>query len=304
MGPSLSRSLCIRRTSASSSSTTAASPVAAPSTPESRQAETQTRAPLATWIWNTTFITDAAETSQFFTFAQEQGLQRAYLHVDADIDNSYFGNFIQQCTASGIVVEALMGNAQWILGGGTPSLQSNLEWIDQYQGNASANAKFSGIHMDVELWSLGDWQSMLGTFIPAWESIVTSVSSFARSHGIAAAADLPFWADTMSDPLTGEAMDSWMLNALDSVTFMTYRNSVEELFEVAEKPLTAADAAGKQVYLAVETVASAEAKVSFKGLATVTSLSTKLQSIKMECSNHTSFAGIAVHDYTGWLALG
>jgi hypothetical protein len=44
-----------------------------------------------------------------------------------------------------------MGNAQWILGGGTPSLQSNLEWIDQYQGNASANAKFSGIHMDVEV---------------------------------------------------------------------------------------------------------------------------------------------------------
>lgn len=96
-------------------------------------------------------ITDASQTSQFFSFAQQQGLQRAYLHVDADIDNSYFGNFIQQCNASGIAVEALMGNAQWILGGGTPSLQSNLEWIDQYQGNASADARFSGIHMDIEV---------------------------------------------------------------------------------------------------------------------------------------------------------
>lgn len=145
---------------------------------------------------------------------------------------------------------------------------------------------------------------MLSTYIPAWESIVMSVSSFARSHGIAAAADLPFWAYAMSDPTTGEAMDSWMLKALDSVTFMTYRNSVEELFDVAEKPLAAADAAGKQVYVSVETVASAEAKVSFKGLATVTSLSTQLESIKIGCSNHTSFAGIAVHDYAGWLALG
>lgn len=145
---------------------------------------------------------------------------------------------------------------------------------------------------------------MLGTYIPAWETIVQSVSSFARSHGMSTAADLPFWTYTMSDPATGQAMDSWMLNALDSVTFMTYRNSVSELFDVAEKPLAAADAAGKQVYVAVETVASSEAKVSFKGLATVTSLSTKLQSIKIECSNHTSFAGIAVHDYAGWLALG
>lgn len=96
-------------------------------------------------------ITDASQTSQFFSFAQEQGLQRAYLHVDADIDDSYFGNFIQQCNASGIVVEALIGNAQWILGAGTPSLQSNLDWIDQYQGNASADARFSGIHMDIEV---------------------------------------------------------------------------------------------------------------------------------------------------------
>lgn len=145
---------------------------------------------------------------------------------------------------------------------------------------------------------------MLGTYIPAWETIVQSVSSFARSHGMSTAADLPFWTYTMSDPATGQAMDSWMLNVLDSVTFMTYRNSVSELFDVAEKPLAAADAAGKQVYVAVETVASNEAKVSFKGLATVTSLSTKLQSIKIECANHTSFAGIAVHDYAGWLALG
>ncbi|KAI3399464.1 hypothetical protein diail_6726 [Diaporthe ilicicola] len=298
---SISDALCIRKTSATSK---AVSKMAGSSSTESRQADTQTRAPLATWIWNTTLITDANQTSQFFSFAREQGLQRAYLHVDADIDNAFFENFIQQCTTSGIVVEALMGNAEWILGGGTPSLQSNLEWIQQFQGNASAGARFSGIHMDIELWSLSNWQSMLGTYVAAWQNIVNYVSSFAKALGISTAADLPFWTYTMSDPATGEAMDSWMLNALDSVTFMTYRNTVSELFEVAEKPLTAADAAGKPVYVAVETVASAEAQVSFKGLATVTSLSTALQSIKMECSNHTSFAGIAIHDYAGWLALG
>ncbi|KAJ0104281.1 hypothetical protein J7T55_009445 [Diaporthe amygdali] len=301
LGAALSDARCIRK---STTSTAAVSKMAASTSAESSQADAQTKAPLATWIWNTTLITDASQMTYFFTFAKGQGLQRAYLHVDADIDNSYFESFIQQCNTSGIVVEALMGNAEWILGGGTPSLQSNLDWIAQYQGNASASARFSGIHMDIELWSLSDWQSMLGTYIPAWESIVTYVSSFARSLGITTAADLPFWTYTMSDPTTGEAMDSWMLNALDSVTFMTYRNTVNELFQVAEKPLTAADAAGKPVYVAVETVASTEASVSFKGLATVTSLSTSLQNITMECSNHTSFAGVAVHDYAGWVALG
>lgn len=89
--------------------------------------------------------------SRFFSFAQEQDLQRAYLHVNADIPNHYFESFIRQCNASGIVVEALMGNPRWILGDGTPSLQSNLEWIRQYQGNASADTRFTGLHMDIEV---------------------------------------------------------------------------------------------------------------------------------------------------------
>lgn len=99
-------------------------------------------------------------------------------------------------------------------------------------------------------------------------------------------------------------MDVWMLNKLDSVTFMTYRNTVAGLLDVAAKPLAAANTAGKPVWLSVETRASTEAKVSFKGLVTVSTLSSKLQSIKADCLNHTSFSGIAVHDYAGWLALG
>lgn len=134
--------------------------------------------------------------------------------------------------------------------------------------------------------------------------MVNNITSFGKTLGMTIAADLPFWAYIMSDPTTGETMDVWMLNKLDSVTFMTYRNTVDELVDVAAKPLAAADSAGKPVWLAVETRASTEAKVSFKGLATVTSLSSKLQSIEADCSNHTSFSGIAVHDYVGWLALG
>lgn len=113
--------------------------------------ETALTASLSTWIWNTTLITDGSQVSQFFSFAQEQGLQLAYLQINADIENHYFASFIQQCNTSGIAVEALMGNPRWILGGGIPTLQSNMEWIEQYQGNVSADAKFTGIHMDVEV---------------------------------------------------------------------------------------------------------------------------------------------------------
>lgn len=91
------------------------------------------------------------EVTEFFAFAAEKGMQRAYLHIDADIENEVFESFIGQCNSSGIAVEALMGNAEWIMDLGTPSLECQLDWITQYQGNASENAKLSGIHMDVEV---------------------------------------------------------------------------------------------------------------------------------------------------------
>lgn len=141
------------------------------------------------------------------------------------------------------------------------------------------------------------------TYIPKWQTIVTNVVSFGHSLNLAVAADLPFWSYTLADPATGETMDTWMLNALDAATFMTYRNDVTELLDVAALPLAAADAAGKPVYLAVETVEVAdEPKVSFKGFS-VKTLSLDLADIAASASNHTSFAGIAVHDYSGWLAM-
>lgn len=145
LGLTVSHAACTRRTLLSSTFAVS-SKMVNPSTKEAALA-----APLATWIWNTTLITDESQVSQFFSFAQEQDLQRAYLHINADIDNQYFASFIRQCNASGIVVEALMGNPRWILGGGYPRLQSNLDWIEQYQGNVSGDAKFAGIHMDVEV---------------------------------------------------------------------------------------------------------------------------------------------------------
>lgn len=263
LGLPVSHATCTRRKPSSSSSSS--SPAVSPKMVSPSTNVASLKAPLATWVWNTTLITDESQVSQFFSFAQEQDLQRAYLHINADIDNKYFASFIRQCNASGIVVEALMGNPRWILGGGTPRLQSNLDWIEQYQGNVSADAKFAGIHMDVELWALDDWQSNLETYIPAWKNMVTRIISFGRSLGMAVAADLPFWTHILSDPSTGETMDVWMLDKLDSVTFMTYRNTVGELLEVAAKPLAAANSAGKPVWLSVETRASNEAKVSFKG---------------------------------------
>lgn len=94
-----------------------------------------------------------------------------------------------------------------------------------------------------------------------------------------------------------------MLNVLDSATWMTYRNDVTQLLDVAAKPLNASLAAGKPVWLAVETKECSEQSiVSFKGYS-VSTLTTDLKQIAESASSTENFQGIAVHDYEGWLDM-
>jgi hypothetical protein len=105
----------------------------------------------AIWLWSSNLIKETTEVDQFLSFAESNDITSVYTLIDRDMGNAVFESFIQQCNASGIAVEALMGNSEWILGEGDPTLESQLDWLEQYQGNVSTSAQFSGIHMDVEV---------------------------------------------------------------------------------------------------------------------------------------------------------
>jgi hypothetical protein len=96
-------------------------------------------------------IKDDTEVEEFLSFAESTGITSVYTLIDRDMGDAVFESFIAQCNTSGIAVEALMGNAEWILGQGDPTLESQLNWLEYYQGNASANSQFSGIHIDIEV---------------------------------------------------------------------------------------------------------------------------------------------------------
>lgn len=106
----------------------------------------------ATWLWDAAILQDSAQAADFLAFAASKGVTRVYAGVDADVPNEAFGRFIEGCSARGITVGALIGNPQWILDRGTPSLGDNLDWIRQYQDGVSADsARFGEVHVDIEV---------------------------------------------------------------------------------------------------------------------------------------------------------
>ncbi|KAH8889118.1 hypothetical protein GQ53DRAFT_825877 [Thozetella sp. PMI_491] len=259
-------------------------------------------AQLATWIWNPSMMARPTEVTRFLQFATTSNLSRVYVQIDDTLGSAVWQNFISQCTNNSIAVHALLGNKRWTIGSGQPTLANSLGWIKGYQNKSPKNSSFSGIHLDVEPWNFSDWVCNQNFYIRGWQWVVQQVVDFGKSLGIPVAADLPFWVHELSTN-TSVPLDSWLLGVLDSATFMTYRNTAVGVQKIADAAIQAGTMMGKPVWLAVETLQSQETNtISFYGTGDAF-FEANLHDIINKYQGNNSFAGIGVHDYTGWLAI-
>lgn len=131
---------------------TSVATVSTKTTQTTASATSTTSAPgRAIWLWQSDLLKDDDEVAKFLSFAQSNDITSVYTLIDRDMGDAVFQNFIEQCTSIRVSVEALMGNSDWILGLGDPTLESQLEWLENYHGNSTANQQFSAIHMDIEV---------------------------------------------------------------------------------------------------------------------------------------------------------
>ncbi|KAF2869238.1 hypothetical protein BDV95DRAFT_621085 [Massariosphaeria phaeospora] len=271
----------------------------------------------ALWLWKSAeIIQDPAHLTKFLSVVAnpDNAITRVHAHIDRNVANAEWGSFIEECGARGVAVEALMGDKQWVLGSTTapqgPTLQRQLDWIEQYQTKASARAKFAGIHMDVEPWGLPGWevkenaahvQSLVGSLV----AIADKVAHVANRLSITAAADLPFFATSV--PCEDATLATCLLGYLDSVTFMTYRQTSAAVLDMATPLLKAVEKAhpGKPTWLAVETCEACDpevAEISYTGKS-VGDLMRDLAAVERNATAYSGFAGVAIHSYEDFVKL-
>lgn len=252
----------------------------------------------ATWLWNTALIVDS--TADILQFASSQQINMIYLQINRDLDISQYQRFITAASAQHITVEALDGAPSWALDQDRHQLQDTLQWIESYQHASSPTEQFSGIHIDIEPYLLPNWAEEQATIITQWQRSVQMITATAQSLHLSSSADIPFWLYTLRTPDDRSTLSQWMIEQYDSLTMMAYRDSGAAIYDVAQAQLSEADTAGKNMYIGVETNASSEGEhISFYGKG-ATALTTALSVVSAQASTHSSFAGIAVHDYVGW----
>ncbi|WP_454190496.1 hypothetical protein [Paenibacillus sp. Marseille-Q7038] len=255
----------------------------------------------ATWLWDTTQIKTAPDS--VLSFAKENNLNVIYLQINRDVPIPDYHSFIHNASLEGIRVEILDGRPSWGLTKSRQGLVDFIDWIENYQNEASETEKFSGIHVDIEPHVLPEWKENRDEVVKQWQSNVNYLTSEAERLNMEIGADIPFWLDNYTVPDKDMKISSWMIRQYDSVSIMAYRDKASAIYDAASSELAEASALGKKVSIAVETNKSNEGDFITFYEEGPEYMAEQLELLEQKANIHNSYTGISIHEYGSWLKL-
>lgn len=246
------------------------------------------------WVWN------QPTAKSLVAFARVRGINELFVSVPPNLPTSSRLTWVRSVAKlagpAGIRLQALGGDPGWIDDPGAA-----VAWQDA----ALSTGLFSGVHVDVEPWQRPDWNTDQAGAIAGY---LATYNRLQAATTLPLEADVPFWLWTLT-AADGTPVDAAVLQRVDKVTMMSYRNTVsgaDSITAIGARTLAAGTAAGKPVRLAVETNHLGNDPVAVKQTfygKTEAALNTALDQVDAAESGVASYAGMAVHDYPGYDAL-
>ncbi|WP_256792166.1 hypothetical protein [Terrabacter sp. Ter38] len=254
----------------------------------------------ALWVWDTS--TPAATVD----LAVSTGIDQLFVAVPANLATSSqlpdIKALSDRARAAGIRVDALGGDPGWV---------DNPTWVvTHWLKPAKSSGLFTGIHVDIEPYSTPAWGADRAAVVGTYLTLLDKLKANAGTYPIEA--DIPFWFNTIhAVASTGAAstLDREIMKRTAGVTVMSYRNTAsgtDGTLDVATPALAAGAALGKPVRLGQETnylgATSVDTKQTFYGW-TRTAMEGQLAQVNAGARAYATYAGLAIHDATGYAAM-
>lgn len=258
----------------------------------------------ATWLWETSLITK--ERNEIISFAKKNDVNLIYLQIDKKLPADQYRAFIRAANIEKIQIHALGGDPEWAYRRNCDNISELVEWVKNYNRTSSEKERFRGIHVDIEPYLLPEWEERKKIIVRQWmKNMEEFIIQTKEDPSLDTSAALPFWLDDVIIPEKSGAnrLSEWMIKQLDHVTLMAYRDFAEGsngIIDIVEHEIKDADALGKAVVIGVETKKMGkEERISFhdEGMAAMTD---QLELLHQKMRKHSSFAGVAIHDYVSW----
>ncbi len=220
--------------------------------PKNKALTLKTDATVGVWWWD-----DKAD-DRYLEFAKNNGVDEIY-YCDYSMDKDT-SKFVEKAKQKGMKVFALWGECEWVLDkSGFDRLMNKYE---EYQQNYPA-AAFEGVHLDVEPHQLDEFDDDRPEIMKKYVEFVTLVVS--ENEGVKFDFDIPFWAhdivevDGKTKPVYAHVIDN-----ANRAFVMSYRDTAEQIVDIAKEELVYAKNNNKTIALGVEMTSNEGDKVSFQ----------------------------------------
>ncbi len=130
------------------------------------RAQLDIRSPRAMWVWKYDPINNLDVREELLAFSERTAIQRFYLYLGEEpipqTPENYqqgLAEFLRQCHAQGIEVQALQGNPVWAL---KRHHSKVLKWIGgflTYNRTRPPEEWIDGVHMDIEPYLTSEWET-------------------------------------------------------------------------------------------------------------------------------------------------
>lgn len=171
--------------------------------------------------------------------------------MTADLTNvAQTSEFITRANQHSISVYYLIGEYQRI--NDFPAFQQVIAKYQAYQNQVSSNAKFAGLHLDVEPHQHPNFSSERAKILDDYLAFMIKTRETYPSEKIDF--DIPFWLD---DTVQYNGQNIPLYQAIISessrVFVMAYRDTAEAMYDVAKEEVAFANQIKKQIFLSAET---------------------------------------------------
>ena len=258
---------------------------------------------LGVWWWDCRTGIGEDKYKPRLDFLQQNHVTEIYFWVNPSLmSNDAIAEFIRQAAARGMRVAWLSGDVSWIREGNT-GFDTFFAQFKAYQDQAPDDAKFYGIHLDVEPHQAGNsdanWQ--------LYADLVLRATTAVHEYGTVIEWDIPFWLDDKQVTVGEDSVR--LLNLLaehsDTLCLMAYRDTAAAILSVGEQEIPLGTTYNCKIVLGVETYSLEGEYVSFRedGKA---AMYNALAAVLTDLSGRTTLDagyGCAVHFIENWMKL-
>lgn len=265
----------------------------------------------AVWVWQSDDVRDPKRAQALLDFVQKKSANRVYIQsqslLSTRTDRARLADFLDVAHARSVKVELLFGEASWAL------TKNHATAIDLAQAAADFTAtltggKPAGVRFDVEPNLLPEWDQDQNGTANQYLDLLDSLYATLAGSGLKLAVDFNFSFAHRSIKRNGktQSLTRWLAAATNWSTVMAYRDHAtgsNGIIDIASEAVADAALEGKSMVVGVNTSCDRPAHTSFCGLGQAV-LDRELDATIAGFAAKQPIAGVAVHDYTDWQALG